>query len=152
MATIRLPDQIAQAMVNHAEFCSPNEACGLLAGDVDGNFRMVYCLTNSERSPVRFTIDPVEHFRALKHAERQEWELRGAFHSHPTGPPQPSLTDIARPYGGGWIDFIVHAGSVRAFSVQNGRSVEVPIEPTSAHRDPLRPPRPRRRAGSADAG
>lgn len=129
MATIRLPAQIAEAMVNHAEFCSPQEACGLLAGDSDGNLRMVYCLTNSERSSVRFTIDPVEHFRALKNAERQQWELRGAFHSHPVGPPHPSLTDLAIPYEDGWVHFIVHDGSVRAFAGQDGDSVELVIEP-----------------------
>ena len=38
---MRLPDQIRDAMVAHARFCYPEEACGLLAFDDDG--RLYLC-------------------------------------------------------------------------------------------------------------
>jgi proteasome lid subunit RPN8/RPN11 len=68
------------AIVTHAQYCSPYEACGLIAFDETGSPRMAYCLTNAERSRRRFTVSPQEHFGALRHAERHGWVISGVFH------------------------------------------------------------------------
>ena len=47
-----IPDQVRDAMIAHAIFCFPEEACGLLAFDDAGRVRMFYALTNAEHSPV----------------------------------------------------------------------------------------------------
>ncbi|MBT8212785.1 MAG: M67 family metallopeptidase, partial [Acidimicrobiia bacterium] len=87
--------QIVTAMVAHARFAYPEECCGLLAVDPGGTVRMAYCLTNTRHSTRRFSVDPTEHYRALKHAESLGWELGGVFHSHPRSPAYPSPVDIA---------------------------------------------------------
>ena len=86
---MEMPAEIRRAMVAHAAFCLPDEACGLLAADGSGRLRMVYCLSNATPSPAAYTLDPVEHFRALRHAEARGWHLAGVFHSHPRGPAVP---------------------------------------------------------------
>ena len=78
-----IPGQIREALLAHAFACHPEESCGLLASDPSGRLRMAYPLTNALHSPTNYTIEPTEHFRALKHAELSGWEISGVFHSHP---------------------------------------------------------------------
>jgi proteasome lid subunit RPN8/RPN11 len=125
---LEIPAQIYEAMVAHSRFTYPEEACGLLAGDDQGRLRMVYCLTNSDRSEVSYTIEPTEHFRALQHAESRRWELVGAFHSHPHSPAFPSMTDIRLAADPDWIYLIVGLGGppeVRGFYLRGGTVDEV---------------------------
>lgn len=115
-------------MVNHAVSCLPLEACGLIAGDASRRIRMVYPLTNAQASPVAYTVEPTEHFRALQHAERNGWELIGAFHSHPTTEAYPSPTDIAQAAEPDWIYVIISLQKdpqLRAFRIGDGKAREV---------------------------
>jgi proteasome lid subunit RPN8/RPN11 len=120
-----MPVAAREAMEAHARFCAPEECCGLLAGE-SGRVRFVYPLTNIEHSPTSFTIDPTEHFRAWKHALANGWDLIGAFHSHPSGPPRPSRTDLALAGEPDWVYLIVVEGSITGWSIRD-RAVE-PIE------------------------
>ena len=104
---MRVPTLIYDAMIAHARFEFPNEACGLLAADDTGALRMCYCLTNADRSPVTYTLDPTEHFRSLQHAERNGWELVGAFHSHSGSAAFPSSTDRRQALEPDWVYVIV---------------------------------------------
>ena len=118
------------ALMAHARFCAPEEGCGLLAFDASGDLRFVYCLTNIDRSKYRFTLDPTEHFHAIRHAERNGWDIAGAFHSHPDGPAVPSATDIEAAGASSWLHIVVGLGhqeppEVRAFSITDGSAVEV---------------------------
>ena len=125
-----LPRQIADAMVAHARFVYPEEACGLLAVDDAGRLRMAYCLTNVERSRFRFTVDPNEHYRALRHAERNGWDIGGVFHSHPDSAAYPSRTDVDGALDPSWIHVIVgfvdaDVPEISAFSIRSGEVTEL---------------------------
>ncbi len=127
-----VPAAIYEAMRAHAAFSLPHEACGLLASDADGELRMCYCLTNADRSDSVFTVDPVEHFRALQHAERNGWELSGAFHSHTRSAAVPSETDRRLALEPDWVYFIVGPASeanpaVLGFRIRKGVVTEVPL-------------------------
>lgn len=129
-ATVNLPPQIVDAVIAHAQFTYPEEACGLLAVDAAGEVRMVYCLTNVERSQYRFTVDPNEHYRAWRHAERNGWEIGGAFHSHPFTAPHPSSTDVTGALDPTWLQLIVGLADlddpeVRAFRIVDGEVIEL---------------------------
>lgn len=119
------------AFVNHARFCAPDEACGLVAMDAGHRPRMVYCCTNVDRSPRRFTVSPQEHFAAIRHAEAHGWTIGGAFHSHPSSPPRPSPTDVAGALDPTWVHFIVgplRVPEVRAFRIVDGVVDELAID------------------------
>jgi proteasome lid subunit RPN8/RPN11 len=127
-----LPPDIRAAMVAHARFCYPEEACGLLAVDAGGGLRMVYCCTNVERSPVSYTLDPTEHLRAMLHAERNGWVLGGVFHSHTHSPAFPSRTDVARALEPEWLYALVSLDDpddpdVRGFWIRDGNITEEPL-------------------------
>lgn len=115
-------------MIAHSRFCLPAEACGLIAGertDSGLQVRMVYSLTNADDSPVAYTIDPMEHFRALQHAEHNGWELIGAFHSHPTGSGYPSHTDVGKAAEPDWAWCVIGMADpehpdVGVFTIKDG--------------------------------
>lgn len=126
-----VPMGALKEMVAHAGACAPNEACGLLASK-DGVVTKVYPLTNTEHAPDRFTLDPAEHFAAVRDAEGQGWAISGLFHSHPSSAPIPSAGDLA---GGGdpdWANLIVgvEAGRfvVRAYRYADGAATAVEIK------------------------
>jgi proteasome lid subunit RPN8/RPN11 len=123
----RLPDQIRQAILAHAELCSPNESCGLIAVDSSGGIRFAYPLTNADPSPVSYTIDPDEHFHAMRHAETMGWEIGGAFHSHPGGTAMPSVIDVQTALEPEWMYLIASPHEIRAFSIRSGEIEEIEL-------------------------
>ena len=129
---MRFPDQIRQAIESHARWVYPNEACGLIAVDADGDMRMAYCLTNIEDDSSRFTVDPVEHFHAQSHAERCGWQIGGSFHSHPHSVAFPSGQDVAAALDPTWVYVIAgpvtDAIPVRGFRIRAGAVSEIEFE------------------------
>ncbi len=125
MRTLEIPKQGWEAILAHAEFCAPMECCGLLAGPSPAVVSFVYPLTNADLSPVAYTIEPYEHYRAWKHAEANGWNLIGAFHSHPNGPPVPSPTDLRLAMEPDWTYLIVSGGQIRGFSMSTSSIAEV---------------------------
>ncbi len=133
---VTIPREVVEAMFAHAVWTYPNEACGLLAMDVDGEVKMVFCLTNTDASEHRFTVDPVEHYGCVAFAEKLGWHVGGIFHSHTRSEAYPSDTDIG---GGGdpsWLQVIVGPvvgpnPVVRAFRFDEGivNEASVTVEP-----------------------
>jgi len=112
---------VVEAMIWHARYERPAEACGLLGVDGEGSVRFVYCLTNSVHAPDSFTISPHEYFGAALHAERNGWEIAGLFHSHPAGPLVPSSTDRVNAPGSGWLYVIVGIDEARVYRLVRGQ-------------------------------
>lgn len=84
------------AILEHCTKGLPNEACGLLAGNVDGETKTiekVYLLTNIDASREHFSMDPKEQLVAVKDARSAGFSLIGNFHSHPESPSRPSEED-----------------------------------------------------------
>lgn len=119
-----------EAMRAHVEAEAPLEACGLLGGR-DGVVQAVIPVTNAERSPVRFRMEPGEQLRAFEQLEAAGLEVVGIFHSHPQGPAVPSPADIAEaryevmqiiwcPCEGEWL--------AHAFWIESGHAAEVPLQ------------------------
>jgi proteasome lid subunit RPN8/RPN11 len=129
---VRVHPEIAEAIVQHGRFAAPNEACGLLAVDDAGDLRMVYCLTNVDRSALRFTVAPHEHYHAWKHAERNGWRIGGVFHSHTESAAEPSEADVTGALDPSWMYMIVGPMSapepqVRAYRIVHGEVAEMTI-------------------------
>ncbi|HSJ27244.1 MAG TPA: M67 family metallopeptidase [Acidimicrobiia bacterium] len=129
---IRLDPQIREAILVHADNCHPEESCGLLASDDKGRVRMAYPLTNALHSPTNYTIEPREHFRALRHAEAQGWDISGVFHSHPHSAAYPSATDVTLAADPTWLYVVVGMErrddpELRGFRITGGRIHEEPL-------------------------
>jgi proteasome lid subunit RPN8/RPN11 len=125
---VLLPEQIRQAILTHADNCAPNECCGLLARDGEGRITFVYPLTNADPSPVTYTIDPDEHFHALRHAESRGWEITGVFHSHPAGTATPSMIDVQSALEPRWMYVIAARDEMRGFRISEGLVEEIRLD------------------------
>ncbi len=128
---VLIPSQVRQAMVAHAQFCYPQEACGLIAVDTDLRMRMVYATTNVDRSRVKFTVAPREHYGAIRHAESMGWTIGGSFHSHPESAAFPSARDIEGALDPTWLYFVVGMNNgypdVRGFRIRQYQVDEVAL-------------------------
>lgn len=83
-------------MVSHAKSELPNEACGLIAGEISGDdkiIRKVYLLTNVDHSNEHFSLDPKEQLAAVKDMRKNGFSPLGNWHSHPESPSRPSDED-----------------------------------------------------------
>ena len=113
---------------------APEEACGLLSGQIEaGNYRVTAVIpaTNELHSPVRYRIDPHEQIAAFNQIDAQGLELVGIYHSHPAGPPGPSPTDIAEAFYPEAVYLIWSAPAgdwqCKAFLIQDGQIIPVKI-------------------------
>lgn len=83
-------------IIRHARNELPNEACGLIAGTVTGEDKViekVYFLTNIDHSREHFSLDPKEQLEAVKDMRANGLKPLGNWHSHPESPSRPSEED-----------------------------------------------------------
>jgi len=120
--TLKIPQQILDAMVAHARELDPHECCGLLAGK-EGTVVRHYRITNTvandaqamqvfeaadvkrlghlseqTRAEVAYFMDPKEMLTAFKDMRQRGLELTVIYHSHTHSPAYPSVTDIGLAY------------------------------------------------------
>jgi proteasome lid subunit RPN8/RPN11 len=123
-----------EAIAAHAAGGLPNEACGLLAGELRGEektVRMVYCLANTDKSPEHFSMAPEEQFRAVGDMRRRGLVLLGNFHSHPATPARPSAEDIRLAFDPALSYAIISLQEkepvLKSFVIQRGSAREEPV-------------------------
>lgn len=93
---IKLTKSDFEKIFAHAVKELPNEACGLIAGTVDGcdkEIKRVYLLTNIDHSNEHFSLDPKEQLEAIKDMRKNGFVPLGNWHSHPESPSRPSEED-----------------------------------------------------------
>lgn len=127
---------IADEMLAHARSEVPNEACGLLAGDLAAGVASAYHpARNAEASPLRYDVHPDDLVRIVFGIEDAGEDLIGIFHSHTHTPAVPSPTDLR---GAQYPDaFYILATlsdpdagpavALRAWRIIGGASSEVPL-------------------------
>ncbi len=88
-----LSKEEAKELVKHSERESPNEACGILAGN-DGKVEKVYQMTNTDKSPKTFIMDPKEQLNVMKEIRDLGMKMVGIYHSHIETETYPSAHDV----------------------------------------------------------
>lgn len=110
--TIDIAPCVIATILAEAASAHPAEACGLLLGApvID---RAVPAANVHPASLTHFEIDPIALIAAHKAARAGGPVLAGYWHSHPSGPPDPSATDRASASGDGRVWAIAGEGRVR---------------------------------------
>lgn len=93
---IKLSKANYRIILDHAVSELPNEACGLIAGRIEGDDKLiekVYLLTNIDHSNEHFSLDPKEQLAAVKDMRSNGLVPLGNWHSHPESPSRPSDED-----------------------------------------------------------
>ena len=95
--TIRIHSTQMEKMQVHVDSTAPEEACGIVGGS-SGQATTVIPIENVDHSPVRYRMDPQAQWNAFQYLEMEGLELIGIYHSHPSGPEEPSLIDVKQAY------------------------------------------------------
>lgn len=127
---LSISEQHADELIAHALKDNPNECCGILAGK-DDVVRRLYRVTNTERSPRRYLMNPQEQLNAMLDSERNGWEMLAFYHSHTRGPAYPSQTDVRMALESGWLDvyYVIvslqdeASPQIRAFHILEGGEI-----------------------------
>jgi len=94
---MKIPRDIVEQIFAQGRRESPNEACGYLTGTA-GDVKKATPLTNVDRSPEHFSLDPCEQFTAVRQARAEGLEILAVYHTHPATPARPSTEDIRLAY------------------------------------------------------
>lgn len=133
---LTLTAAISEQLLAHARAQLPNEACGLLAGDLNvGRATVFHPARNSEASPLRYNVHPDDLVRIIFRIEDDGDDLVAIFHSHTHSPAVPSATDHrTAQYPDAFYVLATladpgaaPADSLRAWRIRAGDSVEVPL-------------------------
>jgi [CysO sulfur-carrier protein]-S-L-cysteine hydrolase len=97
-AEIVVHEVLREALIEHARREYPNEACGIVVGDLyaaDGGVALRFAATRNEAaSPLRYRIDAADLLRLTIETDDEDEVFWAIFHSHVRSPAVPSPTDV----------------------------------------------------------
>jgi proteasome lid subunit RPN8/RPN11 len=118
---LHLPKPLADAIVAAAASAYPDEACGLIEGEVCAEgwrAHAVHDAANLAEDPSRhFVVDPSAQFALLRRLRHSEYAIIGCFHSHPDGAPVPSESDRLGAVEDGFLWLIAGGSPQRGFTL-----------------------------------
>ncbi len=88
-----LKKEFLKQIVNQCKKEFPDEACGILAGK-PGKVEKVYEMTNTDKSPENFIMEPQEQLKVMKEIRNLDLEMLGIYHSHVASQAFPSSHDV----------------------------------------------------------
>lgn len=93
---LRISRQLADEIVEHARRDHPDEACGVVAGEIgsDEPQRFVPML-NAARSPTFYEFDSMDLLRLYRDMDSRNEEPVVIYHSHTATEAYPSRTDVS---------------------------------------------------------
>ena len=126
MSIIRMDVTLYDEIVQYANEHLPEEACGLIAGEIDGDnkiIKKVYFLENTDHAEDHFTMNPKEQLEAVKDMRKNGYKPLGNWHSHPSSPSRPSVEDIKLAYDKEAsymiVSFLTKAPVINSFHIEN---------------------------------
>lgn len=127
MSIIRIHCDLYNELVEYAKEHLPEEACGLIAGEIDGDekiIKKVYFLENIDHAEDHFSMNPQEQLGAVKDMRANGYKALGNWHSHPSSPSRPSVEDIRLAYDRKAsyliLSFMTNAPVINSFHIENG--------------------------------
>ncbi len=131
---MRIPQDLVDALVEHARAEAPNECCGFITAK-DGVATRLYPARNVRASPLSFEIADREQLRIFNEIDDNEdvdGPLAGLYHSHTRTEPAPSQTDLN--YAATWpgLEWVIvglrDEPEVRSYLIENGAARRVEVE------------------------
>jgi len=93
---LTIPRAVLDAVLAHARADHPDEACGIIAGPIDGDEPARHVpMTNAERSATFYRFDPTEQLKVWREMDDRDERPVVIYHSHTATEPYPSRTDIS---------------------------------------------------------
>jgi proteasome lid subunit RPN8/RPN11 len=129
---IELNEQLKQSIFEQGEKTYPNECCGFLLGDIDGqNIKHIKEIKPADNTKDakeqyhRFKIEPQDFLNMQVYAMKKGLDILGFYHSHPDHPSAPSEYD--REHALPFYSYII-------VSIQKGKAASIDSWVLSADR------------------
>jgi proteasome lid subunit RPN8/RPN11 len=135
---IKINQAAWDAMVSHAEAMFPNECCGAMIGNIEGDVKAVTLaqpIKNAYEGAqgARYELRPEDLLEADRQARAAGMDLIGIFHSHPDCDAFFSKTDLENSCP--WYSFVVL--SVKDGKFDHANSFLPNAEQTAAEKEEL---------------
>jgi [CysO sulfur-carrier protein]-S-L-cysteine hydrolase len=129
---LRIPRRITNQLLHLAQL-SPNlEICGFVSSKSGLPVHCYPVHNNAEQPEQRFLFDPAQQIGAIKTMREDGEELFAIYHSHPTSPATPSITDLELAAYPGAYYLIISLNTkgvleMRAFTIKQNVANEIAI-------------------------
>jgi proteasome lid subunit RPN8/RPN11 len=142
--SVRLPEPVRAAIVEHARSGYPNEACGIVIGSApagDGGQALRFAPTrNAAASPYRYEVDSSDLLHLTLEADDADEAFWAIVHSHVRSAARPSPTDLGLAFYPDALYVLVSLAEseadplsgqpgVRAWRILDGEAFEVALTP-----------------------
>ena len=130
---IHIPQKVYDAMIAHAKAGFPNEACGILGGDLKKETaRDFFPMKNLDESSISYFMDPKEQLLIFKKMREAGLDMVGIFHSHVASEAFPSQKDVRLAFYPEVSYLIVSLSDInkpllRSFKIRDEKAVEEKI-------------------------
>jgi proteasome lid subunit RPN8/RPN11 len=92
---LRIAQELVDEIVAHARRDHPDEACGVIAGDVGSETPSRFIpMLNAARSPTFYEFDSMDLLKLYKELDERDEEPVVIYHSHTATEAYPSRTDV----------------------------------------------------------
>lgn len=91
---VQIPRKITNQLLHLAQISPDFEICGLIGGKNDLPSTCYPVKNTAEQPQRRFQLDTKEQISALSKMRDQGEQLFAIYHSHPSAPAMPSITDL----------------------------------------------------------
>ena len=131
---IRISKEVYEAMIAHAKAGFPNEACGILGGDLKNHAaRVFFPMKNLDEASISYFMDPKEQLHVFKKMRETGTEMTGIFHSHVASEAAPSQKDVRLAFYPEVSYLIVSLSDInkpilRSFKIQDEKITEEEIK------------------------
>ena len=127
---MRIPRDLYDQIVAHAQADAPNVCCGMVASR-DGEVVAIHRAENSAHSPLRYEIDGAEQYRIQMAIDDAGHDLGAIYHSHTRSAPYPSQTDINLAFYPDALYVIVGVAGgdadVQAYEIRDGQVAQAAL-------------------------
>ncbi|MDD1612191.1 MAG: M67 family metallopeptidase [Methylococcaceae bacterium] len=129
---IQIPRKLTQQLLHLAQISPDAEICGLV-GSINGMPTSCYPVINvSENPEQRYLLDAKQQIAAMAKMRDQGEELFAIYHSHPTSPALPSLTDLEQAAYPEALYLIISLNTkgileMRGFIIAEKKATEIPL-------------------------
>ncbi len=94
MKHITLPRPLVNRILTLAQSSPNREICGLVSAQTNQTLRCIPVSNIAEQPERLFAMNPAQQIDAMRQIRERGETLFAIYHSHPTGPAEPSTTDI----------------------------------------------------------
>ena len=129
---IQIPRKLTQQLLHLSQISPDAEICGLIGGK-NGIPTTCYPVANVAKHPEqRYLLDARQQIAAMARMRDQGEELFAIYHSHPTAPALPSLSDLEQAAYPEALYLIISLNTkgileMRGFKIAEKKATEIPL-------------------------